>query len=128
MCIQLYELISVHSEPIQDVAFQILHRYVPSIQEDLSIELALTASQEEPLKIEFEPALIALLKDVPLDSHWENVSVEKGQYISLKTYLLSWLLVFDHFENSVCIPYLIEKNDAYQNFRLSSSKVNTLIF
>jgi len=123
----MYELVSVHSEPIQDVAFQILHRYVPSVQEDLSIELALTASQEEPLKIELEPALIDLIKDIPLNSHWQNVAVEKGQYLSLKSYLLSWLLVFDHFENAVRIRSLMGKEVTYIISRLSCSRVNTLI-
>lgn len=101
----MYELVAVHSEPIQDVAFEILHRYIPSVQEDLSIELALTASQEEPLKIEFEPGLISLLEKVPFDGHWENLPIDKGLYLSLKAYLLGWLLVFDHFENAVSIVF-----------------------
>jgi E3 ubiquitin-protein ligase listerin len=130
---QMYPLLAAKSETIQTTTFNILHAKIPTLQEELSMEVALGDMVVARLPDE----LLSLIMDAPplkddalMD--WLNVSIvpdyDEDIPSRLKSYLLSWVLVFDHFVNAVsvvqaCIRYYI----VLMIYSLTQSKVNILI-
>jgi E3 ubiquitin-protein ligase listerin len=103
---QLYPLLAAKSESVQQMAFTILHIKIPSLQEELSMEVALGDTNVAQLPDE----LLSLIMDAPpvkddemMD--WLGLAVfpdfDEGIPIRFKCYLYSWVLVFDHFRNAV---------------------------
>lgn len=95
---ELYPLLYVESQPAQQTAFDILHKQIPAAQEQISIDAALSKSTarlpEELLSMIIEAPTVAALAEANLD---------RSVPLSLRGYLLSWLLVFDHLEHAVSI-------------------------
>lgn len=93
---ELYPLLYVESQPVQQTAFNVLHKQIPAAQEQISIDAALSKSTarlpEELLSLIIEAPTVAALSDVNFD---------RSVPLSLRGYLLSWLLVFDHLEHAV---------------------------
>lgn len=98
----VYPLLGTQSRPIQKAAFGILHQWIPSQQEQISVDVALSGDAASSLRL--PPEILSLVIDTP--EVLEEVDVEFAIEIPLpvKGYLLSWILVFDHFENAVSIP------------------------
>lgn len=93
---RVYPLLPAHSLVIQHAAFTLLHRYIPSVQEQVSFDVALSKSE---VKLPFE--LISLLLGAPT---MESISLSYGDdktWADIRSYLLSWKLIFDHFSNAV---------------------------
>lgn len=92
---ELYPLLYVESQPVQQTAFDILHKQIPAAQEQISIDAALSKTTarlpEELLSLIIEAPTVAALADVNFD---------RSVPLSLRGYLLSWLLVFDHIEHA----------------------------
>jgi hypothetical protein len=92
---ELYPLLYVESQPVQQTAFDILHKQIPAAQEQISIDVALSKTTarlpEELLSLIIEAPTVAALADVDFD---------RSIPLSLRGYLLSWLLVFDHIEHA----------------------------
>ena len=94
-----YQLLFSESMAIQQVAFDLLHQYIPAAQEKISFDAAL-----ENKVAELPEELLSLLLQTP-DANQTLISSLKDTAravpISLKGYLFSWQLVFDHFQGSV---------------------------
>ncbi|KAF2997626.1 hypothetical protein E8E13_004402 [Curvularia kusanoi] len=92
---ELYPLLYVESQPVQQTAFDVLHKQIPAAQEQISIDAALSKTTarlpEELLSLIIEAPTVAALADVNFD---------RSVPLSLRGYLLSWLLVFDHLEHA----------------------------
>jgi hypothetical protein len=92
---ELYPLLYVESQPVQQTAFDILHKQIPAAQEQISIDAALSKTTarlpEELLSLIIEAPTVAALADVNFD---------RVVPLSLRGYLLSWTLVFDHLEHA----------------------------
>ncbi|KAI9830833.1 MAG: hypothetical protein M1819_005358 [Sarea resinae] len=87
---ELYPLLYVPSLPVQQTAFSILHRLIPPLQESLSIEIALSKSSAH-----LPSELLSLILSPPSLS---SVDLDhRSTPLSLQSYLLSWLLIYDHF-------------------------------
>lgn len=97
----VYPLLGTQSRPIQKAAFDILHRWIPSQQEQISVDVALSGDAASSLQL--PPEILSLVIDTPEAP--EEVDVEFANEIppAVKGYLLSWILVFDHFENAVSV-------------------------
>ncbi|KAI9370806.1 hypothetical protein BJX61DRAFT_513943 [Aspergillus egyptiacus] len=90
-----FPLLTAHSLVIQHAAYTLLHRYIPSVQEQVSFDVALSKTEA---KLPYE--LISLLLGAPT---MEAVSLSYGDdktWADIRSYLLSWRLVFDHFDNA----------------------------
>ena len=99
----MYHLLQAQSTAIQAASFTLLHCYIPTQQEQVSIEAALL--KQEVFEIQLPGELLSLVleashTDFRLEAdHPELLS--KTELGSLMSYLLSWALIFDHFQNSV---------------------------
>ncbi|KAL4779627.1 hypothetical protein BJX76DRAFT_340231 [Aspergillus varians] len=92
---RIYPLLTSHGLVLQHTAFTLLHRYIPSIQEQVSFDVALSKSE---VKLPYE--LISLLLGAPT---MDSISLSYGDdktWADIRSYLLSWKLVFDHFSNA----------------------------
>lgn len=97
---EIYPLLNVRSRSIQEAAFEILHRHIPSMQEQVSIDAAF--SREETFQLQLPAELLSLVLEPPTMSEVEGLSFARSMPLALRGYLLTWILIFDHFENSVC--------------------------
>ncbi|KAJ9231554.1 hypothetical protein DTO207G8_7361 [Paecilomyces variotii] len=92
---EIYPLLNAQSRGIQRAAYEVLHRYIPKRQEQVSFDVALSKSTAA-----LPDELLSLLLEPPT---MEEISASYGEertWISLRSYLLSWKVVFDHFSNA----------------------------
>ncbi|KAL4866429.1 hypothetical protein BDV12DRAFT_172772 [Aspergillus spectabilis] len=92
---EVYPLLTAHSLVLQHTAYTLFHQHIPSVQEQVSLDVALSKTE---VKLPFE--LISLLLGAP---NMESISLSYGDdktWADIRSYLLSWKLVFDHFVNA----------------------------
>lgn len=92
----LFPLLPVQIWGVQRAAYDILHRYIPKAQEQISFDHALSKST-----VSLPDELLSLLLEAPKIDTFSQASVEDSQWMELRCYLLSWKVVFDHFSSSV---------------------------
>jgi hypothetical protein len=92
---ELYPLLYVESQPVQQTAFDVLHKQIPAAQEQISIDAALSKTTAR-----LPEELLSLIIEAPTVSALAEVNFERAVPLSLRGYLLSWLLVFDHLEHA----------------------------
>ncbi|KAJ4345091.1 hypothetical protein N0V95_005938 [Ascochyta clinopodiicola] len=92
---ELYPLLYVESQPVQQTAFNILHKQIPAAQEQISIDAALSKSTAR-----LPEELLSLIIEAPTVAALAEVNFERNVPLPLRGYLLSWLLVFDHLEHA----------------------------
>lgn len=93
---KLFPLLTAQSRVVQRAAYTVLHRYIPSTQEQVSFDVALSKSA-----VKLPDELMSLLLEAPT---MESIASEYGDkaWTAIRSYLLSWKVVFDHFSNAVC--------------------------
>lgn len=99
---KFFPLITSQSPAVQRAAYTVLHRYIPSVQEQVSFDVALSKTT-----VGLPDELMSLLLEAPT---MEGVNAAYGDdrmWAELRSYLLSWKVVFDHFVNAVCIDALL---------------------
>lgn len=92
---ELFPLLYVESQPVQQTAFDILHKQIPAAQEQISIDAALEKSTAR-----LPEELLSLIIDPPTVAALAGANLERSVPLSLRGYLLSWRLVFDHLEHA----------------------------
>lgn len=92
---ELFPLLYVQSQPVQQTAFDILHKQIPAAQEQISIDAALEKSTAR-----LPEELLSLVIDAPTVASLADTNFERSVPLSLRGYLLSWRLVFDHLEHA----------------------------
>jgi hypothetical protein len=92
---ELFPLLYVESQPVQQTAFDILHKQIPQAQEQISIDAAL-----EKTTARLPEELLSLIVDAPTVAALAEANFERSIPLPLRGYLLSWLLVFDHLEHA----------------------------
>jgi hypothetical protein len=95
----IYPLLGVQSRAIQKAAFDILHRYIPTAQEQISVDVAL--SNDAANSLQLPPEILSMIIEAPELPEELDMDFASEMPIPVKGYLLSWILVFDHFENAV---------------------------
>ena len=89
---ELFPLLTAHSNAVQRAAYEILHRYIPGAQEQVSFDVALSKSS-----VHLPDELMSLLSDVSAT----NADNNSKKWTDTRAYLLSWKIAFDHFSNAV---------------------------
>ena len=89
----LYPVIASEPEALQIAAYEILHAIIPTKQEQVSLEKALEKDFEAKLP---EELLSLILAPPPMDVLAE-ADFGRNMPSSLRSYLLSWKLTFDHW-------------------------------
>jgi len=92
---ELFPLLYVESQPVQQTAFDILHKQIPLAQEQISIDSAL-----EKTTARLPEELLSLILDAPTTAGLADAHFDRSVPLQLRGYLLSWLLVFDHLEHA----------------------------
>ena len=91
----LYPLLYTSSRPIQQAAFDLLHKQIPVDQEQRSFDAAL-----ENKVAQLPDELLSLILETPTLESLADMSFERAMPLSLQGYLYSWRLLFDHFNGS----------------------------
>jgi hypothetical protein len=92
----LFPLMASNSESIQQAAYQILHEQIPEQQQQISID---TALENKVARLPDE--LLSLILETPQLDGMDKLELYGRIPLHLRSYLLSWLLVFDHIQNAV---------------------------
>ena len=88
----MFPLLTADSGAVQRAAYEILHRYIPGVQEQVSFDVALSKSS-----VHLPDELMSLLLDVPT----VDLNKRDKKWADTRAYLLSWKVAFDHFPNAV---------------------------
>ncbi|KAI8878807.1 hypothetical protein K501DRAFT_227764 [Backusella circina FSU 941] len=92
-------LIASPNEILQKRAYVLLQKYVANTVQDLSVRLEFTETNEEQVNAVIDETVLNRLLNPPDVSSWQNLGMEdQGLYETLG-YLLSWMLMFDHFND-----------------------------
>ncbi|KIW05610.1 uncharacterized protein PV09_03481 [Verruconis gallopava] len=95
-CVEdLYPQLYSTSPAVQQAAYRLLHHYIPSKQEQISLDTVL-----EKTKARLPYELLSLVLQAPVASDFVEEDFERSVPLQLRGYLLSWLLIFDHFSNA----------------------------
>lgn len=94
---EMFPLLAVECKSIQQTTFDVLHRHIPKAQEQVSFDVALSKTT-----VNLPDELLSLLLEVPQANQITPMS-DTRTWLRIRTYLLSWKLVFDHFLNCVSI-------------------------
>ncbi|KAF2807951.1 uncharacterized protein BDZ99DRAFT_420629 [Mytilinidion resinicola] len=92
---ELFPLLYVESQSVQQAAFDILHQKIPAAQEQISIDAAIDKSTAR-----LPEELLSLILEAPTLESLADASFERSMPLPLRGYLLSWLLVFDHMQHA----------------------------
>ncbi|MCJ1314021.1 hypothetical protein MMC25_007701 [Agyrium rufum] len=92
----LYPIMASESSVLQGCGYRILHQLVPTLQEQISLEAALSDTFTAKLPVE----LLSLVLTPPSRDPIENLASERELPIAIRKYLLSWILVFDHWASA----------------------------
>lgn len=93
---ELFPLLYVESQPVQQTAFAILHKQIPTTMEQISIDAALDKTTAR-----LPEELLSLILEAPTVAALSEANFERNVPLPLRGYLLSWLLVFDHLQYAV---------------------------
>ncbi|PNP43148.1 hypothetical protein TGAMA5MH_05082 [Trichoderma gamsii] len=114
----IYELVASESQDIQTAAFDILHRAIPAIQEQRSIDTVLDKTEAR-----LPDELLSLLLDAPTLDRYPDEALALFPS-PIRSYLLSWKLVFDAYSAS---SYKL-RNDFTENLKTDNCIVPFLDF
>ncbi|OJJ50016.1 hypothetical protein ASPZODRAFT_128604 [Penicilliopsis zonata CBS 506.65] len=92
---EVFPLLTANSRVIQRAAYELLHRYIPSVQEQVSFDVALSKTA-----VRLPDELLSLLLEPPTIDMIASVASEDKAWTQVRSYLLSWKVVFDHFSNA----------------------------
>ncbi|KAH6673805.1 hypothetical protein B0J14DRAFT_591655 [Halenospora varia] len=91
---EFYPLLASENRNLQSAAYDVLHRALPAIQQQISVDAAL---EDKDARLPDE--LLSLLLDPPSFSAFSDEMLE-GFPASIRGYLLSWHLVYDSYANA----------------------------
>ncbi|KAL8950264.1 MAG: hypothetical protein Q9222_003689 [Ikaeria aurantiellina] len=92
----LFPVLASPSVALQGSAYELLHSQIPKAQENVSLEKALSKDYVAKLPEE----LLSLILETPTPSTVADMEFQRSIPASLRTYLLSWLLIFDHWSGA----------------------------
>ncbi|KAL9136293.1 MAG: hypothetical protein Q9175_002499 [Cornicularia normoerica] len=92
----LYPVIASESAALQEAAYELLHSKIPANQERVSIDKALSNDVVAQLPEE----ILSLILAPPSVASMAEHSFERNIPSSLRSYILSWQLTFDHWEKA----------------------------
>ncbi|OAA58694.1 Zinc finger, RING/FYVE/PHD-type [Cordyceps fumosorosea ARSEF 2679] len=90
----IYALMASESRDVQTAAFGLLHRAIPSQQEQASVDILLDKTDAR-----LPDELVSLLLDAPTLDSYSDESLAQFP-LAIRCYLLSWKLVFDAFSGA----------------------------
>lgn len=111
---ELFPVLGSESLALQDSAYSLLHRQIPKSQEHVALDKALSKDYVAKLPEE----LLSLILEAPTQNALSDVDFKRSMPPSLRSYLLSWHLVFDHWTGA---------SDAVKNDYINAIKEGSYI-
>ena len=93
---ELYGVLACESSALQLAAYHILHYQIPNSQGQISLDKAL----EKEFDAKLPDELLSLVVDAPSPKIFGEGDFAKVVPHPLRSYLLGWKLIFDHWTNS----------------------------
>lgn len=93
---ELYAIVGYESFALQLAAYHILHYQIPNAQGQISLDKAL----EKGFYAKLPDELLSLIVVAPGPSELDGADLLTAEPHALRSYLLSWKLIFDHWTNS----------------------------
>ncbi|KAL7316263.1 hypothetical protein PS15m_005384 [Mucor circinelloides] len=93
----LNALIRMPNEVLQKRAYLLLKKYIAHRVQDLSVKLEFTETSEEETHASIDDAIFDVILNPPDLSSWQSVGIEEHTVHEALGYLLTWMLMFDHF-------------------------------
>ncbi|KAI7889142.1 uncharacterized protein EV154DRAFT_515547 [Mucor mucedo] len=93
----LNALIHTPNEVLQKRAYLLLQKYVAHRVQDLSVRLEFTETNEEETRADIDKDVFDVLLNPPDLSNWQSTGLEEQALHEILGYLLTWMLMFDHF-------------------------------
>ncbi|KAI8637415.1 hypothetical protein BD408DRAFT_424529 [Parasitella parasitica] len=93
----LNALIHAPNDVLQKRAYLLLKKYIAHRVQDLSVKLEFTETSEEETHVEIDDAVFDTILSPPDLSGWQSVGIEGNATHEELGYLLTWMLMFDHF-------------------------------
>ena len=115
---EFYPAVASESLALQQSAYDLLHRHIPKQQEQVSLDKALTKDYVALLPEE----LISLILAPPDEEALAEMGFERSIPAPLRSYLLSWKLVYDHWTNA---SYAVQAD--YANSLKEGTYLNNLL-
>lgn len=94
----MYRPLGAHSRPIRQTVFDILHQHIPDAQVQFSLDVAL--GEDVAGSVQLPPELLSMIIEAPQPPDDIDSCFSDELPAAISVYLSSWILVFDHFENS----------------------------
>ena len=91
----LYPIVYAPSRSIQQAAFGLLHKEIPTLQEKVSFDVAIDKKTAQ-----LPDELLSLVLEAPTLESLADASFQENMPLPLQGYLYSWRLLFDHFQGS----------------------------
>lgn len=111
---ELFPILASESIALQRAAYEILHFQIPKEQEEISVEKALSKDYTAKLPEE----LLSLIIEGPTQDSIADATFKRTMPPILQGYMLSWHLVFDHWNGA---------SDAVKNDYVNSIKEGSYI-
>ncbi|WEW54912.1 hypothetical protein PRK78_000339 [Emydomyces testavorans] len=89
---ELFATLSINSRGVQRAVYDVLRRVIPKLQESLSFNVALSDTVAN-----LPDELVSLLLEAPSARILSQLPIHEDVWMSIRCYLLSWKVVFDHF-------------------------------
>ncbi|KAL9010307.1 MAG: hypothetical protein Q9173_004747 [Seirophora scorigena] len=91
--LEIFPILASESIALQGAAYEILHHGIPKEQENVSLDKALSKDYVAKLPEE----LLSLALEAPTMESLEDVNFKRSMPASVRTYMLTWHLIFDHW-------------------------------
>jgi hypothetical protein len=91
----IYPIVYAPSRSIQQAAFRLLHKEIPTAQEQISFDAAIDNKTAQ-----LPDELLSLVLEAPTLDSLADASFQDTMPVPLQGYLYSWRLIFDHFQGS----------------------------
>jgi len=93
---ELFPLMASEEQSVQDAAFRLLHRAIPEVQQQNSLDVVL-----ENKVVHLPEELLSLLLHVPsMQMFSDTREFREKIWLDIRRHLLSWKLILDHFTNA----------------------------
>ncbi|CEP18758.1 hypothetical protein [Parasitella parasitica] len=105
----LNRLVRAPNEVLQKRAYLLLKKYIAYRVQDLSVRLEFTETSEEKTQTDIDATVFDVILNPPDLSEWQSVGIEEHNAHEALGYLLTWMLMFDHFTDIVSVTFKLKQ-------------------
>ncbi|GAB5591582.1 hypothetical protein Unana1_06482 [Umbelopsis nana] len=108
---ELLSIVNAPSEFFQKATYKLLRTSIVEKAQDLAASLEFSHSEDNPSLVKFNPKLLEQILNPPDLTGWIEGQVTDQALHDIFGYMLSWMLLYDHFED---ITFKLKSNYVHQ--------------